>query len=78
VHGHHLYRDYNFDSCIGEVTTHPTQVEVLGLRNLTDLPWDATMADGEKRKVGPGRTVRIDDGTRIDFGNAAAVIEGRA
>ncbi len=52
---------------VGEVTAHPADPSVLGLRNLGGEPWQAA-ADGTAQEVAPGRNLRLAAGTRIDFG----------
>ena len=52
-----------------QVEQHPTQRQVLGLKNLTQQPWIATVPDGTQRRVPPGRSIRLAAGTTIDFGS---------
>ncbi|HET9730689.1 MAG TPA: serine/threonine protein kinase [Acidimicrobiia bacterium] len=75
VSGHHLRRDYDYDTRIAEVTQHPQRKELLGLRNLTSHPWIVTLPDGEEREVEPERSVRIAHDTYIDFGDSKGRIE---
>jgi serine/threonine protein kinase len=74
VHRHHLLHDYDLDTRLAEVVAHPNNPELLGLRNLTDHTWKVTLADGDDREVGPGKAVRLDAGTVIDFGITTAAI----
>jgi eukaryotic-like serine/threonine-protein kinase len=75
VHGHHLRHDYDFDDRIAEVTVHPVRADMLGLRNLTSTDWQAKLPDGDEQPVPPGRSVRIQAGTVLDFGRAVGRIE---
>jgi MFS family permease len=56
------------DGVGAEVVRHPEEPGVLGLKNLSQRPWVATGAQGGRRPVEPGRSVRLAAGTRIDFG----------
>ncbi|KAA2234957.1 PrsW family intramembrane metalloprotease [Salinarimonas soli] len=53
---------------VGEVTTHPADPTVLGLKNLSGRPWRAVAADGTAQEVPPDRNLRLGAGTRIAFG----------
>ena len=50
------------------VRPHPTNVNILGLCNLTQTSWSANLPNGNTRSVEPGKTVRITPGLSIDFG----------
>jgi DNA-binding helix-hairpin-helix protein with protein kinase domain len=68
LYPHHLLRRrYDFGRPLARVSAHP-EYAVSGLTNLSDRPWRATTADGRSVTVGPDRTLRIVDGTRVDFG----------
>jgi hypothetical protein len=56
-----------------EVTTNPSDAAILGLRNLSGAPWNVTLPTGQTVAIPEGRSVRLDDGVRIDFGG----VEGR-
>ncbi len=72
ITNHHLYRDYDYSTVVGEVVAHPNRPHVLGLQNRSENAWNAQMADGETLVVGPGRSVRIGPGLIIDLGAAQA------
>jgi hypothetical protein len=59
---------------LAEVSPHPTDSSILGLKNLSSAPWTATLAGGEQRTVEPGRSLRLAAGTRVHFGTAEATI----
>ncbi|MFC1743299.1 hypothetical protein ACFL35_04840 [Candidatus Riflebacteria bacterium] len=52
---------------IAEVSQKPGADNILGLSNLTDTDWVVQFPAG-KRKVEPGRTVAIEDGMLVHFG----------
>ena len=47
---------------------------VLGIRNCSELTWNARMPDGEFHKVAPGKGCPIWQGLEIDFGKVTAKI----
>lgn len=63
---------------IVEVTAHPSDPSLIGLRNLGNQTWTATGADGSTHSVPPRRVLRIEAGTRIDFGTISGDIRGSA
>jgi eukaryotic-like serine/threonine-protein kinase len=73
---HHLddERQYDFTQPLATVTRHPTEANIWGLKNLSRQNWSATTARGEVKDVGPGRSVTLALGTRINFGRAEGEI----
>lgn len=72
LYPHHLEGSRNavdFSKPFAEVTRHPTDPSLLGLKNLSDQAWTATI-DGAMREVAPARSVALSNGTRIHFGRA--------
>lgn len=61
---------------VGAVDKHPTDAAIIGLRNLTQEPWQGKTSEGKPITIVPGRTVRILDGLGIDFGQQAGRREG--
>jgi eukaryotic-like serine/threonine-protein kinase len=61
---------YDFSAPVAEVSQHPTNPDVRGLKNLAGEKWTSTAADGTVREVEPGRSVALGVGTRINFGSA--------
>jgi hypothetical protein len=57
-----------------EVTRHPTQ-NVLGLKNVGTGQWFIEMPGKASRSVEPGSSVRLADGTKIEFGDGSGVIQ---
>lgn len=73
---HHIddQRMYDFSQPVAEVTRHPTDPRVWGLKNLSDEKWVGTTADGTVRDVTPGRSVTLAVGAKIHFGKAEGEI----
>lgn len=74
-HNAHLFphhvddeRKYDFTQPMATVTRHPTEPNIWGLKNLSRQNWSATNTRGEVKDVGPGRSVTLAAGTRINFG----------
>jgi hypothetical protein len=54
---------------VAEVGRNPNDPTMLGLKNLSSVPWTATLVSRDLRKVEPGRSVRLEAGTKISFGS---------
>ncbi len=79
VFPHHLDSDRRFDFSApsGKVVPNPHNPQILGLQNLTDMPWTCRFGPGDPpAEVPPGRSVKVSPGTRIDFGTAQGEIVG--
>jgi DNA-binding helix-hairpin-helix protein with protein kinase domain len=61
---------------VATVDRHPTDEAIIGLRNLTQAPWQGRTSEGKPITIVPGRTVRILDGLGIDFGQQQGRREG--
>jgi DNA-binding helix-hairpin-helix protein with protein kinase domain len=59
---------YDFSAPVAEVSRHPTNPHVWGLKNLSGEKWVCTLADGTVRDVEPGRSVTLAVGTKVQFG----------
>jgi DNA-binding helix-hairpin-helix protein with protein kinase domain len=75
ITGHHLRRDYDYRTVVGEVVAHPNRPDVMGMLNRSEEPWNVYLPNGEVHVVEPGRSVRVGAGTEIDLGPARAVLE---
>ncbi|TXL76343.1 PrsW family intramembrane metalloprotease [Vineibacter terrae] len=53
---------------VGEVSVHPRNPGVIGLKNLGNATWYARLRDGSVQPVEPQRNVRLAGGISIDFG----------
>jgi serine/threonine protein kinase len=75
LYPHHLdpSRRLNFSTQLATFARHPTVPELVGLRNLSDRPWQAVLPDGQEVQVAAGRTVVMQPGSRIKF----AGVEGQ-
>ena len=67
---HHVddARMYDFKEPIGEVSVHPTNPGIWGLKNVSANKCVITGADGSIKDVEPGRSVTLAVGTKIQFG----------
>ena len=76
LYPHHLniQRAYDFSRPVAEVTQHPTNPGLWGLRNLSNERWIMTKADGAIQEVEPGRNVPLITQTQINFGNTQGEI----
>jgi DNA-binding helix-hairpin-helix protein with protein kinase domain len=67
---HHIdpnNRSYDFSHPVAEVTRHPKDPNIWGLKNISDSKWNSTVGDTVK-DVAPGRSVTLAVGTTINFG----------
>jgi clan AA aspartic protease (TIGR02281 family) len=58
---------------VAEVLRNPENPAIVGLKNLSRRPWSATFGNGRQVEIEPGRSLRLENGARINFG----AIEGR-
>jgi serine/threonine protein kinase len=68
---HHLdeQRPNDFSQPVAEVTVHPQHADIWGLKNLSEQKWSfSSGADPRPSEVLPGRSLRLDNGMRINFG----------
>lgn len=63
------------DGIVAEVSAHPSDPSILGLRNLSKQIWEVTTAAGERRQLSEGRSIRITRGTRIQLGDLVAEVK---
>ena len=71
LYPHHLdaERRYNFDAPVAEVTQHPQNPQIWGLRNRSTQKWTCHSADGQVNEVEPGKSVTLSPSLRIQFGS---------
>jgi RsiW-degrading membrane proteinase PrsW (M82 family) len=62
------------DGVVGEVNANPSDPSVLGLKNLSQQPWEVTLPDGTRRELAPGRSIRIEVGMKLKIGDLVAVV----
>lgn len=65
---------YDFTDVVGDVTQHPRDQNVWGLRNLSANKWVSTAQGGSAKDVAPGKSVTLATGTRIHFGRTEGEI----
>jgi RsiW-degrading membrane proteinase PrsW (M82 family) len=53
---------------VAEVTRNPNDPSVLGLTNLSSSAWEV-VSNGTRRQIGPGQTIKLAAGAKIDFGS---------
>src|SRR5262249_46778182 len=73
---HHIdtQKLYDFSHSVGEVTRHPTDPHLWGLKNLSNEKWTVLATDGTQAEVLPGRSLTLKIGTRINFGKVEGQI----
>ncbi|MBI4864130.1 MAG: hypothetical protein HY815_28310 [Candidatus Riflebacteria bacterium] len=76
LYPHHIddSKLYDFSAPAAEITRHPSDPKVWGLRNLTQEKWVSTGPDGTVKDVPPGRSVTLASGTKVNFGKNQAEI----
>lgn len=62
------------DGVVGEVSANPSDPSVVGLKNLSQQPWEVTLADGARRELAPGRSIRIEAGMKLKIGDLIATV----
>ena len=62
------------DGVIAEVNANPNDPGVLGIKNVSDQLWHVTTAEGERRDLVSGRSVRLLRGMRILMGDLTAQV----
>lgn len=72
---HHIDPDrmYDFTTPVAELAQHPRDPNIWGLKNLGQEKWVITTGDGDIKDVGPGRSTRLAEGIKVNFGKG---IEG--
>jgi DNA-binding helix-hairpin-helix protein with protein kinase domain len=73
---HHVdpARRLDFSAPMAVFSRHPSRPDLVGLQNRGKRPWRAVLADGQEFQIDEGRTIGLQRGTRIVFGNAQGVI----
>jgi RsiW-degrading membrane proteinase PrsW (M82 family) len=64
------------DGVVAEVTRHPTDPNIIGLKNLSTVSWTAAASGSEWREVLSGKTIRLAPGTSVQFaGNRGEILQ---
>jgi hypothetical protein len=73
---HHIDPDrkYDFSNPVAEVSRHPTESRVWGLRNLSTYPWKVGKANGDIIEVNSKQSFSLVPGTQIDFGTSKGMV----
>jgi serine/threonine protein kinase len=76
LYPHHLddQKMYDFSQPVAEVTQHPTNPNIWGLKNVSGKRWVVAKADGTIQEVEVGRSVTLAKETKIQFGNTEGEI----
>lgn len=71
LYPHHIDNSkmYDFSQPVAELSRHPQNSSLWGIKNLSDEKWVSTTKDGSIRDVEPGKSVSLQIGTKINFGN---------
>ena len=59
----------------GEISRHPTDPNILGIKNTGATAWTSATGNGATVTVPPGKNLKIAVGTRILFGSLALEIQ---
>jgi len=65
------------DGVFAEVNRNPTDPTILGLKNLSQQTWTATLADGSQRQVESSKSIRLTNGTTINLGPVVSAVRER-
>jgi hypothetical protein len=71
LYPHHLSGRYDYSRPVAELTRHPADPTLWGLRNLSEQPWAAIEPSGAVLPVEPGRAIALVQGLTLDFGDGA-------
>lgn len=62
------------DGVVAEVTAHPQDPALLGLKNLSQQAWTVTLVDGTRRELAAGRSIKLEPGMALVIGELTAVV----
>jgi hypothetical protein len=75
IYQHHLDGiSYNFSSPVAQVTQHPKNPGIWGLKNSSNKNWLTIKPDGTRLEVLPMQNVSLVSGITIDFGSVKGEI----
>lgn len=74
---HHLdnQKPYDFSQPLAEVTQHPQNPKIWGLKNLSNTKWVTTTSEKQLIDVLPGKSVSITIEKEVNFGNKKGVFK---
>ena len=72
LYSHHLDEEkgYDFSTALAEVTRHPKDPSLWGLKNLSAKKWVRVTPEGGAKDIEPGQSVTLANGVKIHFGKA--------
>jgi serine/threonine protein kinase len=69
LYPHHTSKArWDFSKPVAEISQHPQDPSIWGLKNLSSKKWTTKSVDGAIQEIEPGRSVRLAVGTVINFG----------
>jgi serine/threonine protein kinase len=73
---HHIDPDckYDFSCPVADISRHPTDPRVWGLRNLSAYPWKVDTVNGDVIDIYPKQSFSLVPGTRVDFGTSKGMV----
>lgn len=67
-------RTYDFSKPVAELSQHPKDPQIWGLKNLSQNKWISTQKDGTNSEIAPNKTIRLMKGLKINFGTVEGII----
>lgn len=74
IYPHHLREDLNFTNVVAEVTRNPKNLEILGLKNLSNQGWKVVKINGDEVIVEKGKSIALSVITKINFGHTVGEV----
>jgi serine/threonine protein kinase len=76
LYPHHVDSEkrYDFSNPIAEVTKHPYNPNIWGLKNLSNEPWTIKTTDNDYLLLDPGKNMTLNPGLTINFGSSNGII----
>ena len=69
LYPHHLTSQrYDFSMPLAEISQHPQDPSIWGLRNLGQGTWVAKTVAGDENQIAPARSAVLKNGLKVDFG----------
>ncbi len=74
---HHVddEKKFDFSEVVAEVTQHPNNPSLWGLKNLTGDSWNVKFADGSVKSVPPRKNAPLSPGNEIQFGKTEGIVQ---
>lgn len=69
IYRHHVELGRSISSeAVAEVSCHPQKPEILGIKNVSGQAWSVQWPDGKLLPLDPGKTIKLENGLKIQFG----------